>query len=449
MQVQRRRFLEAAVLTPLLLQLAACTREKGAASASGKLAPVTPESLGFSTAGIAALNTAMHTQVDAGTLSGIVHMLVRHAKQVSFEAYGKKSLATGEALAKDALYRIHSQTKPVVAAAMMILYDEGKWQLDDPITKFLPEFAHLKVFKSLDAQGKPVLEDAHRPPTMQELMCHTAGFGYGVGGDSYPDERIFTEIWHDGRQVKMTFDEMLATLAKIPLLFQPGTDWKYSISADLQGVLIERLSGMSFPDFLTKRIFEPLKMADTGFLISAERAARLSSFYILDEKGAPVELKPTNEWIFPIDHTKPPSPFYSGGGGLVSTVPDFARFCQMLLNRGELDGMRILSPAAVDLMTKDQVPASITPKVQAAYGGEGQSFGFGMAILRDPARAQLKAPPGTVLWGGMGGTWFMLDRKNDLFFIGMVQRAAEVPADKNLPTVAANAVYEALVDPSK
>jgi len=447
--MRRRTFLfGVAAATPILAGLGACTRR--AVEQVRRLEPLNgaPETVGFSAKGIAALNAQMSRQIDAGMLSGVVHILARHGKIVNFEAYGKKSIASGLPMQTDATFRIHSQTKPIVAAAMMALFDEGRWALDDPITRFIPEFANLKVLTGVNSNGEPSVVDAARPPTMKELMSHTSGLAYGVGGDTHADQRIFTEIWHEGRNEFMTFDQMVQTLATIPLLFQPGTDWKYSIASDLQGVLIQRISGQLFPDYLKSRILDPLKMPDTRFLISQPQADRLAGFYIFDEKDALVELQPTEEWIFPIDHTRPAAPFYSGGGGLVSTASDFARFCQMLLNRGELDGVRVLSENAVELMTSDQVPASVTPKTQAAYGGEGQSFGFGMVILRDPVRAGLRAPVGTALWGGLGGTWFLLDKQNDLFFVGLTQRAAEVPPEDNLPTVSAKAVYDALTGPS-
>ena len=446
--MRRRTFLGGLAAMPLMGALAACARNviKGGRT----LEPLNgaPETVGFSAAGIAALNTEMGRQVDARTLSGLVHLLARHGKIVNLQAYGKRSIASGLPMRTDGIFRIHSQSKPIVAAAMMALYDEGRWALDDPITRFIPEFANLKVQTGVNAAGERVVVDAERPPTMRELMNHTAGFSYGVGGDTPTDERVFAEIWHEGRNEFMSFDQMIATLATIPLLFQPGTDWKYSIASDIQGVLIERMSRQSFSDFLKAKIFDPLDMPDTRFLITPAQAERLVGFYIFDENNALKELHSTDEWIFPIDHTKPAAPFYSGGGGLVSTARDFGHFSQMLLNRGELDGVRVLSADAVELMTSDQIPASITPKTQDAYGGEGQGFGFGMVILRDPARAGLRAPAGAALWGGLGGTWFLLDKQNDLFFVGLAQRAAEVPPEDNLPTVSANSLYAALADPS-
>lgn len=406
--------------------------------------PVPPNTVGFSEAGIAALNAEMHRQVDAGSLAGIVHLLVRHGEVANFDAYGKKSIETGEPIAKEDIFRLYSQTKPVIAAAMMVLYEQGKWQLDDPVSRFAPELANLKVLAGTDAGGKPILENARRPPTMRELLSHTAGFGYGIGLDDYVDQQLFEKVWNNGSVRTMTYDQLLATIGGIPLNFQPGTDWRYSIASDIQGALIERISGETLPDFLDRHIFEPLGMKDTGFLITPEQAARMVSLYALGEKGELVELKPNAEYIFPLDHTKPAVPFNSGGGHLVSTAADFARFCQMLLNGGELAGKRVLTPSSVQMLITDQVPPNITPKTQEHYGGPDQSFTFGAGILRNPLNAGLKAPPGTVLWGGLGGTWFLLDKKNDLFFIGMVNRAAEVPKQDILPLRATNAIYEAL-----
>ena len=237
----------------------------------GQLLPNTkPEQVGFSSERLQHLDAAMQQKVDEKQFAGIVTILARHGKVVEFKTYGKKNLATGAPMEKDTIFRIYSMTKPVTGAAMMMLYEEGKWQPDDPISKYIPEFANLKVFKGVDNSGELILEDPVHPPTMLQLMTHTAGFTYGSGSD------VVDKMYHDQQVVhSATLQEMINKLAKLPLLYQPGTRWVYSISVDIQGYLVEKLSGKSLPDFMRERIFEPLGMKDTGFYVPKEKMDRL------------------------------------------------------------------------------------------------------------------------------------------------------------------------------
>ena len=238
---------------------------------SGQVLPnAKPEQVGFSSERLQRLDAAMQQKVDEKQFAGMVTILARHGKVVEFKTYGKKNLATGAPMDKDTIFRIYSMTKPVTGAAMMMLYEEGKWQPDDPISKYIPEFANLKVFKGVDNSGEPVLEDPVHPPTMLQLMTHTAGFTYGSGSD------LVDKMYHDQQVLhSATLQEMINKLAKLPLLYQPGTRWVYSISVDIQGYLVEKLSGKSLPDFMHERIFEPLGMKDTGFYVPKEKMDRL------------------------------------------------------------------------------------------------------------------------------------------------------------------------------
>jgi len=384
----------------------------------------------------------MQQTVDQKQLAGMVTLLARHGKVVEFKAYGKKDLSTGAPMTKDTIFRIYSMTKPVTGVAMMILYEEGKWQPSDPISKYIPEFAHLKVFKGVGSDGKMILEDPVHPPTMRELMTHTAGFTYGQFGDT-PVHKMYLE---QHVQDSASLQDMIDKLAKIPLVYQPGTQWVYSMSVDIQGYIVEKLSGKSFPDFMHERIFEPLGMKDTGFYVPAEKMARFAEVYHTGENG---ELAPgPGTGHSPSDFSKEPS-CPSGGGGLVSTARDYARFAQMLLNGGELDGVRILAPAAVKMMTLNHLaPALMTNEfgIGAFRMKLGFGYGYDVGVFTDPIQSDSTVGQGTFTWDGAAGTWFWVDPVNDIVFVGMIQRMLG-PASPNVEGVSRATVYQALVSP--
>ncbi|HWC76765.1 MAG TPA: serine hydrolase domain-containing protein [Blastocatellia bacterium] len=426
-------------------------RERGtsrlASSASSALAVAnSPESVGFDSQRLKRLEDAMAKVVADGHVAGMQTLLARHGKVVSTNTYGKMSNATGAPMRKDAIFRIYSMTKPVTGVAMMILFEEGKWRLEDPITKFIPEFKDLKVWKGVDAAGKPILEPIKRPPTMREVMSHTAGFGYGLFPNN-PVDKMFQEQRVLGSN---GLPELVRKVAGIPLLFQPGERWAYSISVDLQGYVVEKLSGQTLGQFLESRLFKPLKMNDTAFSVPADKVSRLAAVYSLDQK--------TNQLVearvaisSPIqDFTKPPL-FESGGGGLVSTTADYARFCQMVVNGGELDGVRILSPAAIELMGTNQIPQSVLVRADGtavASFNEAVGFGLDFRVDTDPRKAGTMVGRGTMSWGGAAGTWFWIDPTNDVIFIGMIQRFGGV-GGVDLAGLSRTLVYQALVDPKK
>ncbi|MFY8140798.1 MAG: serine hydrolase domain-containing protein, partial [Caulobacter sp.] len=291
---------------------------------SPAIVAASPESVGFSAEGLKKLDVHMQGLVDKGHLPGVTTMLVRHGKVVNFEVHGKKGF-DGPPMTKDTVFRIYSQTKPVTGVAMMILFEEGKWTLDDPVSKFIPEFANLRVFKGVNADGSFDTVPAERPPTMRELMSHSAGFAYGLTPDNPLDKAYADKVL--GARSRADF---VKAIAEIPLVDQPGKRWKYSIAVDIQGLIVEKLTGMSLGDFMKTRIFDPLKMKDTGFWLPAEKADRLASLYVWSPKVN--KLVPADGYMV-LDITKPPA-MASGGGGLVSTNADYARFAQMLLNGG-------------------------------------------------------------------------------------------------------------------
>jgi CubicO group peptidase (beta-lactamase class C family) len=416
------------------------------ATAAGDLsASVSPEAVGFDSARLKRLDDYLAGVVESGQVAGMTTLLARHGKVVEFRTWGKASLATGAPMGKDAIFRVYSMSKPITGVAMMILFEEGKWRLDDPVTKFVPEFKDLKVLTQ-DASGNVVTEPMRRPPTMREIMSHTAGFGYGLS-DNNPVDRMYRDkhvLASNGLK------EMIDRTAQIPLKFQPGTDWSYSNAVDIQGYIVEKISGEPFGQFLQEHIFKPLKMTDTGFFTGPERASRLAALYVGDPKsGTIIEATSLFGEAAP-DYTKPP-PMESGGGGMISTTTDYARFCQMLLDKGELDGVRILAPATVELMAANVIPKDVLVKSNGTAGerfNEAVGFGLDFMVVEDPRAAGTLEGRNTMSWGGAAGTWFWIDPTNDVVFVGMIQRLGGVGGE-DLGGEARTLTYQALTHPEK
>ncbi len=406
------------------------------------MTPVKPETVGFSSERLERLHALMQETVDKKELAGAVTILARHGKVVDYRTYGVRDMATGAPMTKDTIFRDYSMTKPVTGVAMMILYEQGKWLPSDSIAKFIPEFAHLKVFKGFDGQGKMILADPDHAPTMRELMTHTAGFTYG-NGDT-PADKMYGEL--KVRQSK-NLQEMIDRLAQIPLIYQPGTKWIYSLSMDIQGYIVEKLSGESLPDFMRDHIFTPLGMKDAGFYVPAEKRARFATLYENNGHGG-LEPDTTNGSGMGDYSAQPTMP--SGGGGLVSTAEDYYRFAQMLGGNGELDGVRILAPSSVRLMSANHVPQNL---LTGEFGiglqqlRPGFGYGYNCAVLYDPLEANLPDGKGTFFWDGAAGTWFWVDPTNDIVFVGMIQRLRG--GATNVEYLSRSAVYQALVDPAK
>jgi CubicO group peptidase (beta-lactamase class C family) len=367
-----------------------------------------PERVGMSSERLELMPKSMQNAVDQGKFSGVVTLVARQGKVVRFDAVGKQDIEANKPMAKDSIFRIYSMTKPITGVAMMILFEQGKWQLNDPVAKFIPEFKDLKVHSGTGPDGKPNLQSQAHPMTMRELMSHTAGFTYGFFSNTPVDalQREANVLDND-----ITLAEMIRRVAQLPLNSQPGAQWQYSISVDIQGYIVEKLSGMPFDQFLAKHLFEPLRMVDTGFYVPADKLSRLAQVYNVDAQG---KLK-VETGGFNRDYSKNPA-LLSGGGGLVSTASDYFRFCQMLLNRGVLDGVRILSPLTVELMRTNAIGDN-----SVTLGGRGTKFGLDFAIYTDPVAAGGYYGEGTYWWGGAAGTWFWIDPVRDLIVIGMIQ----------------------------
>ena len=441
--MQRKHRLAIAFLTAFaVIAPATLPAQKHDTGPAIDLMVVAPESVGFNSERLARLHAFIQGEIDQRQLAGAITLLARHGEVVDYRTYGQRDIATGAPMDKDTIFRDYSMTKPVTGVAMMILYEQGKWLPSDPISKFIPEFAHLKVFNGFDATGKMLLADPSHPPTMRELMTHSAGFTYG-NADT-PVDQMYKQL--DPSHAP-NLQGMIDRLAKIPLLYQPGTRWVYSMSMDIQGYIIEKLTGQSLPDFLRDNLFTPLGMRDAGFYVPIDKRARFATGY--HQQNGELIAESTANGI-PTDYdAQPTTP--SGGGGLVSTAEDYYRFATMLLDKGELGGVRILAPATVKLMTSNHLPASLLTGEFA--GGlhvmrPGFGYGYNCAVIFDPPEANLPDGKGTFFWDGAAGTWFWVDPANDIVFVGMIQRRSS-PDNHPLLYHTHTLVYQALVDPSK
>ena len=354
-----------------------------------------------------AIAADLQARVDEGRLSGVVAMAAQNGKVLMHRSFGLANVEDQVPMANDTIFRIFSMTKPVTGTALMILHDEGKFQLSDPVEKYIPELANLQVFKSQNEDGTFVTEPAVHAMTIQELMSHTGGLMYTPPLSQGPVATAYARAGILSRDT--TLKEQVAALGKIPLNHQPGSQWVYSIAVDVQGYLVEVLSGQTFDVFLQERIFGPLGMVDTGFHVPPEKASRLARQY-RPQQGGPLQRTDNGSFL-----QKPA--FFSGGGGLTSTAADYMKFAQMHLNGGELDGVRILSEDAINIMRSNLLPDHISG-IGQLY--PGNVFGVDFAVVNDPARWN-GAPAGTHWWWGIAGTWFWIDPVNDIVFIGMIQ----------------------------
>jgi CubicO group peptidase (beta-lactamase class C family) len=431
-----------------ILALLASTIESPLWSQSGArraldMTPVVPETVGFSSERLERLHKLIQDEVDQAQLAGAVTILARHGKVVEYRTYGERDLATGAPMTKDVIFRDYSMTKPVTGVAMMILYEEGKWLPSDLISKHIPEFAPLKVFKGVDADGKPILVSPQHPPIMMELMSHSAGFSYGRG------HTLVDAMYEEKKPSRSaTLQEMIDKLATIPLNYEPGKGWTYSLSMDIEGYIVEKLSGQPLPEFMRAHIFEPLQMRDAGFFVPQEKRSRFATNYRDDGHG---HLEPGTSDTDPFGDyaTQPTAP--SGGGGMVSTAEDYFRFAQMLANGGQLGDKRVLAPATVKLMTSNHLPQNL---LTGEFGiGQhvmrpGFGYGFNCAVVFDPPDAGSPLGKGTFFWDGAAGTWFWVDPTNDIVFVAMIQRM--LGHDNHSLQYRSHAtVYQALIDPSK
>jgi len=404
-----------------------------------------PTTLGFTKAGLAALDARLKQAVADGDTAGMTFILIRHGQVADFKSVGQAT--PDKSMALDSLFRIYSMTKPVTGVAMMQLFEQGKWKLDDPIAKHAPELAGLKELTwdkdgnaVVAADGTPVLTTPKKPATMRQLMSHTAGFGYGLGGND-PVNKAFREQAVLGSK---DLEEMMKKLATIPLLYEPGTKWSYSVAVDIQGYLVQKLSGQKFGDYLKAHVTGPIGMTDTAFYVTPDRKPRFTDVYHWDREQNKLVMNPARPGRGGFED---PNRLESGGGGLVSSTHDYARFCQMFLNGGQIAGKRILKTDTIKLMAQNHI-GGLNVSVdgtQPQPGAETVRFGLDFAIYTDPARSSQPYGKGTYYWGGAAGTWFWIDPVNDLAFIGMIQnQGGNRPGGMRFRADSAQLVYAAL-----
>jgi CubicO group peptidase (beta-lactamase class C family) len=379
--------------------------------------------------------------VATGKLPGVLTLVARRGQVAHLGCSGLRNVATGEKMTEDTIFRIYSMTKPIVSVALMSLYEEGHFQLDDPVSRFIPSWANLRVWSDGTADGYTTAFP-EREMQIRDLLTHTSGLTYGFMG-RHPLDSLYRRrgVESEGSE---TLAEMVDKLAELPLLFSPGTRWSYSVATDVCGHLCEVISGRRLDDLLKQRIFEPLGMVDTAFSVPAEKAHRLGANYAWTAKDPRVLFDdPATS-----SYRTPPS-FLSGGGGLVSTLQDYLRFALMLANRGELDGRRILGRKTVEHMTLNHLPggvdlAAMGQKVFSEISYEGIGFGLGFSVMLDPARAAVVGSVGEHGWGGAASTMFWVDRSEELVGVLLTQLmpSSTHPIRRELKAL----TYQALID---
>jgi len=389
-------------------------------AAHAKKIPITsPEDVGMSTEKLAKIKSAVQAFIDDEKITGASVIVARKGKIALFETFGMMDMEAKKPMKQDTIFRFYSMTKPVTSVAAMMLYEEGKLKLDDPVSKYIPEFKGLKVYAE---PGKHA--EQKREMSIRDLFRHTSGLTYGFFGNTPVDKMYMSRsvfAW-DG-----SLQSMIDKLSDIPLLYQPGTKWHYSVSTDVLGYIVEKVSGQSLDKFFRKRIFKPLKMKDTAFHVPAKKVDRFVVCYGPNLTGGLRIVDDPNKSRY----LKKPS-MLSGGGGLVSTARDYLRFCQMLLNKGQLDDKRLLRPETVEMMTKNQLPESVKR-------GEDGGFGLGFSVRLKNG----KLPKGEYGWGGAASTHFWISPKHDLIVIALSQY---MPFSGRLENTVKPLVYDAILN---
>jgi len=410
----------------LLLTITGCNQQKNG------LPILKPEKVGMSSERLNRIEPLVQKYVDENKLPGMVTMVARRGKIIHFEKYGMMGI--DKPMQYNTIFQLKSMTKPITSVAIMMLYEEGYFQLNDPVAKFIPEFKDLKVFSYRDQNGIHVVDQIN-PMSIENLLTHTSGLGYSSGNSPVDS------IYDAARLREGTLKDMIQKLAKIPLLYQPGTTWNYSISTDVLGYLVEVISGKPFDTFLKERIFEPLQMGDTYFNVPKENTNRIADVYEpIKNNGIGIMFRSDT-----IDGVGRPKKFFSGCNGLFSTCSDYMIFSQMLLNKGEYNGIRLLGSKTVDLMTSNHIVDEIMP-TDDFFGPllSGYGFGLGFAVMRDNIQSHIIGSIGEYTWTGALNTYFSIDPKEELVLILMTQFYPNLyyPTNKEFKVL----VYQAIID---
>ncbi|MFQ5814181.1 MAG: serine hydrolase domain-containing protein [Anaerolineae bacterium] len=396
---------------------------------------VKPEEVGFSASRLSRIGTWMQGYVDQNKLPGLIAVVARCGKVVYLERFGMMDLEAASPMQFDTIFRIYSMTKPITSVALMTLYEEGRFQLYDPVSKFIPEFANVEAFAGTTEEGFEVIE-LEREITIRHLLTHTAGLTYDFFDDS-PVDAMYRDAGLD--QPDGTLEEVVHKLVKLPLVHQPGTAWRYSMATDVLGYLIEVISGVPLDTFFEQKIFKPLGMEDTDFYVPEAKLDRFATMYGPTEDGGMelLDAPATSQY------TKPPR-FLSGGAGLVSTASDYMRFAQMLLDGGELDGTRLLGRKTLELMTTNHLPDELIPIQLQPHTLHGCGFGLGFRVLVNVAQAGRLGSEGEFGWGGAASTSFFVDPKEKLIGLLLTQLMPSryYPIRNEFKVL----VYQALVD---
>ena len=410
----RKTTLLTALSVIVLGAMAACGRaevadEPPAAPVAEAPAPAglptgSPESAGMSAADLDRIRPAMQAYVDDGRVAGVMTLVARRGQVVHWDAVGERDVEAGDPLEPDDIFRIYSMTKPITSVATMILVEEGAVSLDDPVAKFIPEFAAVEV---LAADGERV--DPDRPIAIEHLLTHTSGLTYGFFGDA-PVDRLYNQSGFFTRAAGL--DDFARQAAALPLLASPGDRWNYSISTDILGRVVEVASGRPFDAFLRERILEPLGMEDTAFVVPADKRDRFTGHYAVQDGALDLVDSPVDG-----EYTRVPA-WFSGGGGLTSTASDYIRFAQMLLQDGRLEDVRILAPETVRMMRANRLPEALVPIQLGTYLSPGYGFGLGFAVVVDAESSPEPDNNGVFRWAGAANTFFWIDPEAEL--VGMV-----------------------------
>lgn len=410
-----------------VVALTGCASLAEGPQASGKVDP-------------AIIDSALKGFTDSHKLVGVSALVTQDNKEVYFGAFGDADREAHRPMARDTIVQIYSMTKPITGVALMILWEEGKFRLDDPVAKYIPELGNVKVYAGTDAKGAPILVPPDRPMTIRDLTRHTAGLTY-CGKDNLP-ELAAGCAEPKPLDIHNTLDQFVQKLGTLPLEYQPGTKWRYSYAVDVQALLIQRLAGMPYEQYVQEKVLKPLGMAHTRLFVPPEDRGKLAAMYDWNEDGSFTRRNDAKAFELNTNHW----PLEPGGYGLTSTLDDYTRFARMLLNGGELDGVRILKPATVRMMSTSQLDPAITDRSWLITDKGEVGFGIDLAVRTDPpSKAGGKAGEvGEFFWDGAAYTLFWVDPKNKLtaVFFTQYQQFGKVPAHKAFR----DAVYEG-VDP--
>jgi CubicO group peptidase (beta-lactamase class C family) len=409
---------------------------------SSSIDVVSPEDIGLSSERLARIDRHLERRyLGPQKIAGALTLVSRKDQVAWLSPLGQRDLARGKPMTEDTIFRIYSMTKPITSVALMMLYEQGEFQLDDAVYKYIPEWRDLRVYQ----QGNHptwLTRPCDRPMTVRDLLTHMSGLTYGFMERTNVD-RAYRRIGL-GRDGQKDLRSMIEALAELPLEFSPGTRWNYSVSTDVIGYLVEVLSGLPYDEYLRTRIFEPLGMADTGFHVPLDKIDRLATNY---SRRRDKSLKVEDDCEDSIYAVAPS--FFSGGGGLVSTAADYLRFCRMLQRGGELDGARLLGRKTIELMTSNHLPGGVD-LTELAYGNfaettyEGVGFGLGFSVALDLAKAQIVGSPGEYAWGGAASTAFWIDPSEELIVIFLTQLMPS--ATFNFRAQLKSIIYPAIVD---